>query len=819
MTSNERHARLGQMVLRLFPKVMQMVLKDNIKPAALKNKYKKRALNTNLHDSEVTLMKNLPNIEDFTIQLCYKILRYEDLLDKPKREWGQTPHDSDTEISDDIQRLLSTTNELLNKNSGDITYDYFKGFIDRIKQLIERIDVVIESDNCGKLFNSLYTEEINSSDYLQELLRMTPIEMTTNTPIRILNIKAREHFSRVSMVITGIFPNILRAVIQTIISANQLYQQHCLPNLNTAFQAHEQKSLKNLNQANNYDSVDIPLIYKLLRTFTLIVTPTKGWGQKPDAIHVTISDDVERIRILRNEIAHLSSTRIDRPAFEDYFSQFCDIGHRVDLYFISTTSYKQDILESITCVMDSDQHIRLEDALKRIDNITFRFESKPIRFYWGDTFETNRRLLQSMLKKEKSEGKKILKLEIVLQTEEEIDEASKILELNEIKDEINKGLTNITFDYAYKHCIVLCVELEMELFETKKKLLSNLVLFMDKILKNGNFEFCGTESIDAVLVFTKDTETTEAGKRSTAMKGYTDTKTVENRSTASSFYLTFEAESVIFETDERMQKELGETVKQVLKHGNGNGREHSITATLFPFNIDLFGLVETFLKPDINNEQCKVPGYKIFRKDRQCKDGGGLLVYVKDSIAVKNRSDLSINTLETLWLESGFRQGHSCQTALTKLIDEWLKYLDNGEIVGTVFLDFRKNNNKHIHPLYLQSGHIPPRGNVALENYSIDTKLDISKLEFKQFRDNLSKLERKALIELKHNDNIYISKADKNHTTVIVNKIDYIKVGTSHLNSNHYLKINEPTTNVVVKSIKDIAENLYRKKETDSQTS
>ena len=70
--------------------------------------------------------------------------------------------------------------------------------------------------------------------------------------------------------------------------------------------------------------------------------------------------------------------------------------------------------------------------------------------------------------------------------------------------------------------------------------------------------------------------------------------------------------------------------------------------------LDLFGLVETFLKPDINNEQCKVPGYKIFRKDRQCKDGGGLLVYVKDSIAVKNRSDLSINTLETLWLEVEF---------------------------------------------------------------------------------------------------------------------------------------------------------------------
>ena len=30
--------------------------------------------------------------------------------------------------------------------------------------------------------------------------------------------------------------------------------------------------------------------------------------------------------------------------------------------------------------------------------------------------------------------------------------------------------------------------------------------------------------------------------------------------------------------------------------------------------------------------------------------------------------------------QSGFRQKHSCQTALTKLIDEWLRCLDSGNI-------------------------------------------------------------------------------------------------------------------------------------------
>ena len=40
--------------------------------------------------------------------------------------------------------------------------------------------------------------------------------------------------------------------------------------------------------------------------------------------------------------------------------------------------------------------------------------------------------------------------------------------------------------------------------------------------------------------------------------------------------------------------------------------------------------------------------------------------------------------------QSGFRPNHSCQTALTHLIDTWLKSIDNGGYVGAVFLDLRK---------------------------------------------------------------------------------------------------------------------------------
>ena len=40
--------------------------------------------------------------------------------------------------------------------------------------------------------------------------------------------------------------------------------------------------------------------------------------------------------------------------------------------------------------------------------------------------------------------------------------------------------------------------------------------------------------------------------------------------------------------------------------------------------------------------------------------------------------------------QSGFRPKHSCQTALIKLVDQWMTCIDNGDIVGTLFIDFRK---------------------------------------------------------------------------------------------------------------------------------
>ena len=78
---------------------------------------------------------------------------------------------------------------------------------------------------------------------------------------------------------------------------------------------------------------------------------------------------------------------------------------------------------------------------------------------------------------------------------------------------------------------------------------------------------------------------------------------------------------------------------------------------LFSFySFDILALTETWLTPDITNDEIYISGYSIIRRDRQnivksC--GGGTLVFVRDSIPFVVKSDLINNNtdFESIWLE------------------------------------------------------------------------------------------------------------------------------------------------------------------------
>ena len=68
--------------------------------------------------------------------------------------------------------------------------------------------------------------------------------------------------------------------------------------------------------------------------------------------------------------------------------------------------------------------------------------------------------------------------------------------------------------------------------------------------------------------------------------------------------------------------------------------------------IHVLGLSETKLNAIHINSSFEIKGYqKPFRKDRETNSGGGLLVYVKDDICCRRRTDLEHESLECIWLE------------------------------------------------------------------------------------------------------------------------------------------------------------------------
>ncbi|XP_061169576.1 uncharacterized protein LOC133178940 [Saccostrea echinata] len=82
-----------------------------------------------------------------------------------------------------------------------------------------------------------------------------------------------------------------------------------------------------------FKDFDISLLYKLLRSIcTRIQKPTNGWGGNtmPAEGDTTVGDDIERIRLIRNNLfGHVSSASTSLTTFNNYWTIISEVCRRL----------------------------------------------------------------------------------------------------------------------------------------------------------------------------------------------------------------------------------------------------------------------------------------------------------------------------------------------------------------------------------------------------------------------------------------------------------------------------------------------------------
>ena len=71
--------------------------------------------------------------------------------------------------------------------------------------------------------------------------------------------------------------------------------------------------------------------------------------------------------------------------------------------------------------------------------------------------------------------------------------------------------------------------------------------------------------------------------------------------------------------------------------------------------IGIFSITETHLNDTVKNLELKIPGYTIERRNRINGPHGGVICYIRDDLTHQRRSDLEIEGIECIWIQSSQR--------------------------------------------------------------------------------------------------------------------------------------------------------------------
>ncbi|XP_062573624.1 uncharacterized protein LOC134235507 [Saccostrea cucullata] len=158
-------------------------------------------------------------------------------------------------------------------------------------------------------------------------------------------------------------------------------------------------------KAKGYEKFDITLLYTLIRNLCKnIQAPSNGWGtsQMPTINEITVGDDIERIRMIRNEVtAHMASAEVSDSKFQKYWQEISNICERqgnllqknypVRLRSIECCSITDDRFETFLDIVQRNAEI---ERRKKIDQELFT-SMKPLATFEPQGFSSMKESLQT----------------------------------------------------------------------------------------------------------------------------------------------------------------------------------------------------------------------------------------------------------------------------------------------------------------------------------------------------------------------------------------------------------------------------------------
>lgn len=133
----------------------------------------------------------------------------------------------------------------------------------------------------------------------------------------------------------------------------------------------------------DYSNFDISLLYFLLRNICSIPPHVKRWGNVPDPNDRSLSANIERIRIIRNESLTNSKISLSNSEFEEKWTNIFTAVQEIECYIGSSNIYQKTLMELKMCSMDpnhEENYILKFQGVDKLQNEITKLEGRKLYF-------------------------------------------------------------------------------------------------------------------------------------------------------------------------------------------------------------------------------------------------------------------------------------------------------------------------------------------------------------------------------------------------------------------------------------------------------